>query len=32
MGGKLNRIILVKEVENCQFFFVFWLPSKETRD
>ena len=29
---ELNRIFLVKEVKNCQFPFVFWLPSNETSD
>ena len=32
MRGKLNRIFLAKKVKNCQFSFVFWLPSNEIRD
>ena len=32
MRSKLNRIFLVKEVKDCQFSFVCWLPSNETRD
>ena len=29
---ELNGILLVKKVKNCQFSFVFWLPSNEISD
>ena len=32
LSSKLSRIFLVKKVKHCQFSFVFWLPSNETRD
>ena len=32
MRSKLNRILLAKKVKNCQFSFVFWLPSNGTKE